>query len=225
MIYSELTETLRQIFGDNLVGVLLYGSSLTSTHPADLDLLVLLNNKADVCADLMALKAFKEKYPAVYFDLQLIYAQEYSDPNNFSLDSHGCFFLAILRRAHVLWGVNPFVSLEASPEAILKSAVRKLQYYSFRARQMYLGEAYRSKDQNRDFHRKKLIMAMTDVLLAVGQEAPLDVLAKFCQVFPDQLTPTEVEILSSTGLPLDIHDAIGLYEKLYSIVLNLLPEK
>lgn len=225
MIYSELTESIRLIFGDNLVGVLLYGSTLTSTHPADVDMLILLRVKADVCADLLAMKTFKSNFPTVYFDLQVIYADEYRDADNYSLDSHGCFFQAILSRAQVLWGENPFLKLQPSQEEVRKSVVRKLQYYCFRARQMYLGEAYRSKDQNHDFHRKKLIMALTDVLLAVGEPVPRNSLNRFCEKFPGVLTAEDIEIVNSTGLPLQIEEAMVLYEKLYNFVLNLPPEK
>lgn len=221
MNYSELTDKICVFFGGNLLSVLQYGSTLTSTHPADMDLLVVVRDKFDPRADLDFLRQVTVDFPEIHFDLQLLYAEEIHDADNFSLDSHGCFFVSILQQARVLWGTNPFLHMQPSPIEVARSVTRKLQYYCFRARQMYIGEAYRSKDRNHDFHRKKLIMAMGDLLLAAGIQASGDVRRFFSEHFPSILSRKELDAMAPASQPLLIADAISIYEKLYSLALDL----
>lgn len=221
MDLSEFIDLLVSYFAGNLRAVLQYGSSTTSTHPADIDILVVLQHKGDTSSDLRLLKKIERRFREIYFDLQLMYSEEITDVNNFSLDSHGCFIALVLKRANVLWGHNPFVDATPDREEVKKSIVRKLQYYIFRARQMFLGEPYRSKDKSRDFHRKKLLMAIVSLLLFNNSTLYTDPLKEFIRRHPECLTGVEADMLRNRVKPLSITLALPIYEKLYNLALEL----
>ncbi len=216
-----MVNLLENHFQNNLHAILQYGSSTTSTHPADVDIMVVLKRKQHVSDDLLFLKKTIRLLSDTYWDMQLIYTNEMINDNNFSLDSHGCFFVLVLKEAKVLWGENPFLGITPDEREIIKSVVRKLQYYVFRARQMFLGEIYRSKDRNLLFHRKKLLMAMVSIMLCNNPKPSKNVLDDFTKLYPEYLKDSEKSMLCVQEKEIPIENALTIYEKLYDLALSI----
>jgi hypothetical protein len=222
MRLSDVVNSFVDYFKTNLQSVLLYGSSTTSVHPADIDIIIVLKRKESVSKNLQFLKRISRNFPDVYFDLQLMYAREINDPDTFSLDSHGCFFYLVLKEAQIFWGMNPFIASTPNNKKVVESVVRKLQYYVFRARQMFLGETYRSKDKNPDFHRKKLLMAMVSILLCKNPKPSSMPLDDFVISYPEYLKESEIASINNDANPITIETAMPIYEKLYDLALDIL---
>jgi esterase/lipase len=101
--------------------------------------------------------------------------------------------------------------------------VAKIQYYVFRARQLFLGYQVGAKDKSNDFHKKKIILAMQDVLFFNGVYSKDDVINRFKKHHPETLTNNDYLML--TGRDNDITKYLPIYENIYSLVLTLAKER
>ncbi len=209
-------------FKENLQAILYYGSSVLQNSHTDVDIAIILKKKIAPSKDLYELRRIASQFPEIIFDLSITYCEEITTANNFSHDSHGCFFVYVFKEAAVLWGENPFLDVTPDLEALRESVVRKLQYYVFRARQMLIGETYQIKDKNRDFHRKKILMGLTGILLCRSLKLPESPLEDFEANYPGYLTSQEIRALSMGKKPLSIREAHPIYEKLYTFGLERL---
>lgn len=222
---TKFRDTTQHAFGENLMGILIYGSTMRITKPHDVDILVILKQKKDAITDLDILKKILptiDNRP----DMQLVYSDEIGNGNTFSLDTHGPFIIEQLKRALVLYGLNPFVGIEIISEIRSASVLQKLQYYTFRARQEFLGYLVISKDRNKDFHRKKILFAMQDLLIAQTREGidPVTVITRFSEVFPGVLKSSELERIVTDTEVLNIREALPYYECLYNQALVMVQD-
>lgn len=216
-VAQEITSKLVNDFKDNLVTVLLYGSSRYSEEYWDLDILVILRKNQLSISDALIFKNIAEKYSNHSLDLQFVYLDEIRDPDIFSLDAHGAFFSRIVKHAVILYGENPFErAYEASQKIFLVSIIVRIQRYVFHARQEYILGGRHNKDRNPRYHRKHVIRTMFDVLLMSREWLePEEVKELFSRQFPDCLNALEWGILDSQSD--DINDYILLYEKIYAV--------
>ncbi len=215
-----LTKGIASIFKNNLSSILLYGSNLDQYRKTnDIDMIIILKIKKSSLEDL---KKIREILCGIEkdIDLQLLYEKELTDGNTFSLDTHGQFIVEELKNAIPLYGENPFVLLFPSAQICQLSIVQKLQYYIFRARQELLGYNFSTKDQSKDFHRKKIKMAMLDLLLAkqITLKTTENIFKVFIQNYPKTITDN-FHLLLKERAPLEIEGALPIYEALYDEAL------
>lgn len=209
-------------FKDNLRSILLYESDIKDiAEKNDIDMIIVLKIKRSSSKDIRIIRQFlhSEKKNV---DLQILYEKELANGNAFSLDSHGQFIVEELKHAIPLYGDNPFTSLSPSIPMVQLSVIQKLQYYVFQARQEYLGYNFPTKDQSKDFHRKKLRMAMLDLLLAkqITLKKSEDVIEIFIQNYPGIITD-KFRFSLNKKTPLNIEEALPIYEALYDEALSL----
>lgn len=220
---QSLAKGLHEQFGSQVVGALLYGSAIRGERWWDTDLLVVLRAKADVLGDLRRLRALRQEHRRLKLDLQLVYLDEIASQHAFSLDAHGAFLVPVLREAHVVLGLNPYRTVRVSRHALRSSVVRKLQYYVFRARQDAMGVRVPHKDgHSTRFHRKRLILAMQDILLAnTGSLISVDAApCAFERMFPGAVAPSLLRTLGSGKLT--ERESLLFWQQLYDLTLRLL---
>jgi predicted nucleotidyltransferase len=208
-------------FKDNLRSVLLYGSAARGAGKTnDLDMVMVLKTKNSSLKDLQIIKEILHDGEN-NVDLQLLYQKELTNGNTFSLDTHGAFVIEELKNAIPLYGDNPFRLLYPSSQMYQLSVVQKLQYYVFRARQACMGYNFSTKDQSEDFHRKKIRMAMLDLLIAknISVEKSDTIFEVFIKHYPGIITKT-FHTLFTRKTPLEINEALPLYEALYDEALS-----
>ena len=221
---SSFTKEVVSSLEENVVSVLLYGSTVDG-FGYDIDLLIVLRNKVDVVSDVNILKEIREQHADKKIDLQLLYAEELEQVNQFSLDAHGCFIIPVLQKAVTLFGVNPFLQMDPDSTAIAGDVLQKIQYYLFRARQAAYGCGVLHKDTNPDLHRKKIKKIMQDLLLADGINVTSSQLEdQWFALYPSLLSNKNREVFN-LGRPLDILEALPIYEELYQFALNTIPHK
>jgi len=207
-------------FFSNLFSLLQYGSSIIKgSKNTDYDFLVILENKINPEKDLQILKDFNFHSPNKKIDLQLVYKEEITNPNYFSLDAHGSFFTEILKRAKVLYGPNPFEDM--SGENYNVSILSRIQNYIFRARQEMMGVFVERKDSNEMYHQKKIKNIMNDIFIYKGEEIEENFdkcLLKFQNKFKI-FNKSEIDRLYKISTN-DISNYINYYEKLYSFAIK-----
>lgn len=209
----------KKAFKKRLSSILLYGSAKQRQLYHDFDLMVVLATKGNVAADLQALQKITNQWPDAHIDLQLLYAEEIEIQDNFSLDTHGCFVIEVLKESEVLFGKNPFIAMTPSPNRIKQSVLQKIQYYVFRARQSFFGYQIHAKDQNPDFHRKKILFAIQDLLLAENIHVDAQrALEQFTERHPEVLTASEAHLFRKAETP-SLEQLLPVYEKIYSFAL------
>jgi len=210
-------------FKSNLLSILLYGSNIKKVSKKnDIDLIIILKEKNSSSKDLRILRRVLQTRKD-FVDLQLLYEKELINGDTFSLDTHGQFIIEELKKAIPLYGDNPFVGFFLSISLIQLSIMHKLQYYVFRARQEYLGYGFSTKDKSKDFHRKKIIMAMLDLLLAkqITINDQKNILKIFIKNFPGVIKDEFYSLLNEKKL-LDIEEAMPIYEVLYDKALSII---
>ncbi len=218
-IVDDITEAIINRLGNNVLSVLLYGSSQARDEFFDLDLLVILKKKEDVIGDLTFLQSVVGGHPEYTLDLQIMYADEVSSADMFSLDAHGAFFSDILRDAAVLYGENPFAHLTPSHTAHTISLIDRIQRYVFQARQEYIGLGRYVKDRNPNYHRKHIARAIYDCMLMLGPcESPKQALVSFREQFPHVIDETGWKQLQSTSD--EEFDYLRFYESIYTVALE-----
>lgn len=156
---KKIKEGIMQIYKDDLVSILLYGSVLTNKKAVnDIDLVVVTKNKERE-ADIKKIRELVSSFD-MDIDLQIICASTINS-YNFSHDTHGIFIVDFLKRVEIIYGVNPFSDISVSYELKINSVINKLQYYYFRAKKFYINPKL-SESQNLDFHKKKIMMMVRD---------------------------------------------------------------
>lgn len=218
-IAKEIKDKLVDTFGNNLLTVLLYGSSQWKTDYWDLDVLVVLKQNDFKLTDLNALKIVAHEFKGQSLDLQLMYESEVNSPDTFSLDAHGAFFSRIVSRATVLYGTNPFKGFVPLRKVLLISLITRIQRYVFHARQEYILGGRYNKDRNPKYHQKHVIRSMFDVLLMSREWLETgEVKDLFIKHFPHALSSADWLALESGGD--DIADYMVLYEKVYATAVE-----
>lgn len=228
IVIDSISKKLIEYFKDNLLSIILYGSSQEKNDFWDLDLIVVLKTKGSVINDLLFLKKITHEFGEETLDLQLFYSYEISSAEMFSLDAHGSFFSKILASATVIYGENPFLSMNPEPEAVVTSLINRIQRYVFQARQEYIGRGRHNKDNNPLYHQKHLRRALFD-LMFMYTPCRDDKHAEelFKEHFPTGLNNEDWMFLGSESD--DITKYIILYEKIYKIAIEtsriLLPKE
>jgi len=142
---------LEQNFGRRLIGVIGYGSyfGACSSSARDIDLVVALDCFAET--DLGAIKAALDKRDVkLPVQVQILYIEGGGNPDLYSINTCGPFFLEVLRGATVLTGTNP-VRRWPKPrrEVTDLSLLQKMQQYVYELQNRYLnhkGTALSSDD-------------------------------------------------------------------------------
>lgn len=220
MLQNFVNEVL-DIFNENLNSVIQYGSSIYTENNTDIDLIIVLNNKK-IKRDLIELKLLKEKYSNLNLDLQLIYFEEVFSSEYFSIYNHGNYILDALKSSIVLYGNNPFSNLQLRLPLKWTTLYNQNQLYIFRARQEFIGYTRRSDDNNSNFHYKKLIYIMQDILCLEQEDIPPKehIINLFKQKYPDIFSDQEWELFDGKSI-LTLGDALELYEALYSLSIQI----
>ncbi len=217
---NELVNKLISGFKENVLSILLYGSAIeNNSETNDVDIIIILKNKNNIINDIKLIKEHILEKNNI--DAQLLYEKELTSGNTFSLDTHGQFIVEELKQALPLYGDNPFMKLNINQEICKASVIQKLQYFVFRARQASLGYAILTKDNNHDFHRKKLKMAMLDLLIAkqVKVNKSEDIIEVFNKHYPEIITK-EFQALFNQRKSLEPLEALPIYESLYDEALS-----
>lgn len=220
---EALLEDTKKTFGDSLSAVLQYGSSIIEGKAAeDLDIIIVLANSDDHVADLSSLESLLARNKSLKLDMQLLYAEEVFSAEYFSIDNHGNFFLEVIKRAKVLYGENPVAGLQLDTSLKRSTLFNQIQHYVFRARQEFIGLGRYSKDQNRDFHRKKIKHILGHILMLKDDYIPSDekLLEVFVETYPGRLGEDQVALIKGNS-PIEINIAMGIYEALYALTLEL----
>lgn len=221
---DKLLEELRKTFGDNLLCVLQYGSSTRGNANTDIDLAVILKIKDLISnKDLSALKDVNQKFLDFNLDLQLFYSEEIFSGDYFAVYNHGNFIIEILQKAKVLYGENPVNKLQLKSQQKWTSIFNQNQLYVYRSRQEFLGLGRPSKDQNPDYHRKKIRYMMSHILLALGEYYPADssLVDIFKSKYPNVLSEEEWVLITNTTA-LSIEQASSIYEKIYTLTIDVI---
>lgn len=215
----KMVDQLKDKFGDKLRSILVYGSVLRDKAPSDIDLIVLLKEK-DTIEDLKKLKQVTEDYEDGVLDMQLLYNEEIVNPKLFSLDTHGSFFVEVLKHSKAVYGDNPFDEIVTENEDRQRSALNKVQNYMFRARQEAIGLGRHSKDINPFYHRKKIMRIMDDIMIFDGNLGDrTEIIKRFIVSYPDVLNESDMKIMSEDKV-YSIEEYMVLYEKLYSFLIK-----
>jgi len=219
LIVDNITNAAINRFGDNLLSVLLYGSSREREDFWDLDILIILKVKKGGNQDLSHIKDIVETFKDHTLDLQLFYSEEITSADKFSLDAHGAFFANVLKHAIPFYGENPFLHLTPSEDIYVITLLNRIQRYLFQARQEYIGTGRHNKDKNPAYHNKHVHRAIFDLMLMFGQcQDHEEAIVLFRKRFPDVLSETDWRYLESSSD--DIVDYIEIYEKIYSVALS-----
>lgn len=221
-LVDQIRKDVLANFGDNLVSILLYGSSVNKVGFFDIDILIILNEKNNVLLDTAKIRTICASH-LVSLDLQLIYSEELTAPNYFSLGASGPFFIFILKDARILYGENPFLRLSPNDETVIFSLIHRIQGYVFKARQESMGMERFEKDQNPNYHQKHVQRTILDIALLFEE---VDLLSEACEVFnkylPDSLSKQQQKQLvthEATGKD-HIANYLALYETLYQAALK-----
>ncbi|NUM45360.1 MAG: hypothetical protein HUU38_11705 [Anaerolineales bacterium] len=130
--YQHFCNVLKTSCHENLVGVLLHGSVIHKiSNPVDHDLVVILRNWSREAAVLVTDAAAACLSRNIILDFQLAYLDQlFTDGNWFSWNRQGSYFLWILQRAYVLYGINPFLKIDSpSQEQVHEDILKKMEQY------------------------------------------------------------------------------------------------
>lgn len=228
-IANNIKESVVDHFGNNLVSVLLYGSSLSlkNTTPIDLDIIIVLKERESP-EDLLFLGSESLKYD-VDVDLQILNLTDINS-NSFSHDTHGQFILLFLHEAQSLYGENPFLNFFPTYTQCVTSVLQKAQYYYFRAKKLQLSGARPSEMRDVSFHRKKLILMLTDFWLAysgnIERLNDQDHFSKIIEILTDQnVDSNEMDFLFNKSSLFNWDNIFLLYQKYYFAILDKLRPK
>lgn len=194
---DRFIDACQQIFGNNLVCILLLGSVHRgdSTPFSDIDLIMILNT--------MDTKQVTELRSVVrslemLIDCSILCVDEIpKDPNNFRLGSHGCYQLElVLKRAQCVLGINILLTLpQPDVSEIRKSLVEKITEYTWWTRRMFVeSNRERSLEMNYKLNSRIVKMVRDFLYLKLGDdidESAKITIAKFVSEYGAQLTNQE----------------------------------
>lgn len=130
------TETLRGLYGDNLLGMAVYGSAATGEYlPGVSDVNLVLVLKQVALADLERMREFLRRRHGVRLPAPLLLTPEHIRA---SADVFPIEFLEIKEKHRCLWGEDPFTPLEISLANLRHECEHELKGRVLRLRQSYL---------------------------------------------------------------------------------------
>jgi len=224
-IANKITKSAIDHFGNKLVSILLYGSSLSARRlPNDLDIIIILRDR-ETPEDL-SFHFGNKLVPEFNIDLQIINLPDIS-PDSFSHDTHGQFVISFLHHAHPIYGKNPFLNFFPKYTQCVISVIQKARYYYFRAKKLQANDIHPGNKQNFSFHRKKLILMLSDFWLVYSgkvdtltePECLNHVISILTQKNPYS---GEVNFLLNNSTSFDWGNIFSLYQKYYFAILDML---
>lgn len=129
-------EALRSLYGDNLLGVAVYGSVATGEYlpgVSDVNLVLVLRQVA--LADLERMREFRRRQSGLRLPVPLMLTPEHIRT---SADVFPIEFLEIKEKHRLLWGQDPFVKLRVSLANLRHECEHELKGRVLRLRQSYL---------------------------------------------------------------------------------------
>lgn len=218
-ITRDIKDAILAKIGNNVSSILLYGSSRLSPNYWDIDILIILKENKFNKDILNTLTEIAMEFNKQNLDLQFVYEKEIKSVDLISLDAHGAFFSRILKRAMMLYGVNPFIKYEPSRKQLVVSLITRIQRYLFHARQEYILSGRYNKDRNSLYHKKHILRSMFDLLMIHREWLENDeIRALFIEKYPNVFNAEDWNILDSKSD--EVGDYILLYEKVYDIALT-----
>lgn len=224
-VANKITESAINYFGNKLVSILLYGSSLSARKiPNDLDIIVILKERESP-EDLSFLRFERTKYQ-IEIDLQIINLSDI-DPRSFAHDTHGQFVIHFLSQARAIYGENPFTELFPRYTDSITSIIQKAQYYYFRAKKIQANTIHPDNEKGFSFHRKKLILMLSDFWLAysgkIVSSLEKDELEKIISALTKKkVEKDEIDSLLDNNISLNWDYIFTLYQKYYFAILDTL---
>lgn len=237
---SKFAEQLARLLGSKMLGLLLIGSSENQDQTAlsDVDLILLASN-----LNTAELRAIRDTVRNIDFlvDMPIIQQEELpTNPDLFQMGTHGCYFLAVLKKAQVIYGANFFASYPEPTEAAVRASVfRKVAEYTWAARRMYI-ESNRERSIAQNYQlSSRMMKAVKDVLWLAGQSdvhgytAVQSVAALRSNtelglsaaewLALDNISHPEIRNILAANMSEDFLQArIGILEKLYALAVSLL---
>lgn len=129
-------ETLRGLYGENLLGVAVYGSAATGEYVSgvsDVNLVLVLKQVA--LADLERMREFLRRRHGLRLPVPLLLTPDHIRT---SADVFPIEFLEIKEKHRLLWGEDPFARLEISLSNLRHECEHELKGRVLRLRQSYL---------------------------------------------------------------------------------------
>ncbi len=154
-----------EVFPFNLSGIIYYGSGLRGGNGvfSDKDLVAVFKNYQ---LDLFIVLRNIVQELEFNVDLPIIFEGEIPvDANDFRVINHGCYFLEVLKRGHVLFGKNVFLLMpKPSDIAIKRSLFEKIIEYAQFFRRVFL-ESKCDYDPSFNYQlNKRLLKSAYDLL-------------------------------------------------------------
>ena len=185
-ILKEYSQEMQTIYGDNLVSVVLYGSSVSDEYDpkkSDLNFLIVLKDSS--ITELKKAKKAIEKWQKKKVAVPLVLDQEYIKS---SLDTFPIEFLNMVRQYHMVYGEDILFSLKFEKEDIRLQCERELKGKSLRLRQSYLEAKKLRRDLGLVIHDSltAFVAIFKALLYLKGKEIPADragVVAATCEDF------------------------------------------
>lgn len=171
-LQSFVDVCIERLGGNRLSGILHYGSSARKENSllSDCDVLCTVRQY-----DLALMQELNQilKQAVLLLDLSVVFESELpTNPDNFRIINHGCYFLEVMKNSIVLYGRNIFLELpSASQAAIYLSLLEKIAEYTQYLRRSFLGESsyQRSLSANNQLNRR-LVKAAHDLLWLLGDK-------------------------------------------------------
>lgn len=167
---DNLVKDCKDIFGENLICILLIGSvqKEDSTPFSDIDLIAIIKTfQVDQMRRLRQLIRNSEKI----LDFSFLCRDEIStNPNEFRIGTHGCYQLElILKKAKCLYGKNILLDTDSpSNECLRRSILDKIIQYTWWARRMFV-ESNRERSLENNYQlNSRLIKMISDFIYLSG---------------------------------------------------------
>jgi len=238
-----LLKIFKRSFGGRLKALLLYGSlaqlsdKTSERKNSDIDLIIILDEPDDQDLRMMREAMHDLRVSRNDIQFQLLYEKTDFpiDPHFYSINTCGNFFIEVLKKAVVLYGVNPFLKIEklADKDGVKLQLLGKIQQYLFTMQNCYANaDCLESK---RHYFIKKTNLALVDYLVCrdlISDFAPKQlspkVIKEIKKVVPDNLSKFLMSIctksLNKSGVVTDnfFEDCISIARRLHSDLKNRL---
>ena len=139
---ETFVEDAKQAFGDDLVSIVLFGSAAAGELRAtsDVNLLLVLKRFDQACADRLR-APMRLAMAAVQMHAMFLLETEVAA----AVDDFAVKFADILTRNRLLFGVDPFINLHVSRDALLRRVKQVLLNLQLRLRERYIALSLREE--------------------------------------------------------------------------------
>jgi len=141
-VLADFVESAREAFGPDLISIVLFGSAAEGTlrPTSDVNVIVVLSAFDRARADKIR-ETLRVGYAAVRLSVMFLLQDEIQP----AADAFSQKFADVRRRRRVLWGPDPFLSLEVSRDALVARLRQVLLNLIIRMRNLYISQSLREE--------------------------------------------------------------------------------